>query len=130
METLYNRNKILPAEHSLKGNIVPDAKRSENFTSLPWRAQSDSLWGHLPYSSVLQKTEIKMVFAKTSLFPSRFQLLSSLNNPTSISLRKRWTASYKKSNKGAIINFHHFAKFLKNGMSESSYFKSLFNLRN
>jgi len=77
MEILYNRNKILPAEHSLKGNIVPDAKRSENFTSLPWRAQSDSLWGHLPYSSVLQKTEIKMVFAKTGLFPSAFQLLSS-----------------------------------------------------
>jgi hypothetical protein len=70
METLYNRNKILPAEHSLKGNIVPDAKRFENFTSLPWRAQSDSLWGHFPYSSVLQKTEIKMVFAKTGLFPS------------------------------------------------------------
>src|SRR4030065_780025 len=77
MEILYNRNKILPAEHSLKGNIVPDAKRSENFTSLPWGAQSDSLWGHLPYSSVLQKTEIKMVFAKTGLFPSAFQLLSS-----------------------------------------------------
>src|SRR4030043_948923 len=77
MEILYNRNKILPAEHSLKGNIVPDAKRSKNFTSLPWRAQSDSLWGHLPYSSVLQKTEIKMVFAKTGLFPSAFQLLSS-----------------------------------------------------
>src|SRR4030043_2280492 len=77
MEILYNRHNTLPAEHSLKGNIVPDAKRSENFTSLPWGAQSDSLWGHLPYSSVLQKTEIKMVFAKTGLFPSAFQLLSS-----------------------------------------------------
>src|SRR4030043_2079650 len=77
MEILYNRNKILPAEPSLKGNIVPDAKRIENFTYLPWRAQPDSLWGHLPYSSVLQKTEIKMVFAKTGFFPSAFQLLSS-----------------------------------------------------
>src|SRR3972149_1470289 len=77
METLYNLDKTPPAEHSLKRNIVPDAKRSENFTYLPWRAQSDSLWGHLPYSSVLQKTEIKMVFAKTGLFPSAFQLLSS-----------------------------------------------------
>src|SRR5208283_3361854 len=77
METLYNREKILPAEPSLKGNIVPDAKRPENFTSVPGRAQSDSLWGHLPYSSVLQKTENKMVFAKTGLFPSAFQLLSS-----------------------------------------------------
>src|SRR4030043_760467 len=77
METLYNCDKTSLAEHSLKGNIVPDAKRSENFTSLPWRAQPDSLRGHLPYSSVLQKTEIKMVFAKTGLFPSAFQLLSS-----------------------------------------------------
>src|SRR4030043_2191561 len=77
METLYNGKNLVLAEHSLKRNIVPDAKRSENFTSLPWRAQSDSLRGHLPYSSVLQKTEIKMVFAKTGLFPSAFQLLSS-----------------------------------------------------
>src|SRR4030065_1243796 len=77
METLYNLDKTPSAEHSLKVNIVPGAKRSENFTYLPWRAQSDSLWGHLPYSSVLQKTEIKMVFAKTGLFPSAFQLLSS-----------------------------------------------------
>jgi len=77
MKTLYNLDKTSPAEPSLKGNIVPDAKRSENFTYLPWRAQSDSLWGHLPYSSVLQKTEIKMVFAKTGSFPSAVQLLSS-----------------------------------------------------
>ena len=76
MKALYNRNKILPAEPSLKGNLVPDAKRSENFTSISWRAQSDALWGHLPYSSVLQKTENKMVFPKTGLFPSALQLLS------------------------------------------------------
>src|SRR4030067_1836404 len=77
MKITYNCDKSSLAEHSLKRNIVPDAKRTENFTSLPWRAQSDSLWGHLPYSSVLQKTEVKMVFAKTGLFPSAFQLLSS-----------------------------------------------------
>jgi len=71
METLYNLDKTPPAEPSLIGNIVPDAKRSENFTSLPWRAQPDSLWRHLPDSSVLQKTEIKMVFAKTGSFPQR-----------------------------------------------------------
>jgi len=73
----YNIDKTVPAEPSLKGNIVPNAKRSENFTSIPWRAQSDSLWGHLPYSSVLQKTEDKMVFAKTGVYFAMFQLLSS-----------------------------------------------------
>src|SRR4030043_1018912 len=77
MKITYNCDKSFLAEPSLKGNIVPDAKRIENFTYLPWRAQPDSLWGHLPYSSVLQKTEIKMVFAKTDFFPSAFQLLSS-----------------------------------------------------
>src|SRR4030043_2288347 len=77
MEILYNGKNLVLAEHSLKRNIVPDAKRSENFTCLPWGAQSDSLWGHLPDSSVLQKTQIKMVFAKTGLFPPAFQLLSS-----------------------------------------------------
>src|SRR4030042_2867655 len=76
MKMGYNIDKTVPAEPSLKGNIVPDAKRSENFTCLPWGAQSDSLWGHLPDSSVLQKTENKMVFAKTGFFPSAFQLLS------------------------------------------------------
>src|SRR4030065_174870 len=60
METLYNLDKTPSAEPSLKGNIVPDAKRPENFTSLPWRAQSDSLWGHLPYSSVHRFKEISL----------------------------------------------------------------------
>ena len=71
----YNIDKTVPAEPSLKGNIVPDAKRSENFTSIPWRAQSDSLWGHLPYSSVLQKTENKMVFAKKDTIRTEFLVL-------------------------------------------------------
>src|SRR3989304_2240089 len=77
MKIAYNCDKTSLAEHSLKGNIVPDAKRTENFTSLPWRAQPDSLRRNLSYSSVLQKAEIKMVFAKTGLFSPTFQLLSS-----------------------------------------------------
>jgi hypothetical protein len=57
MKTLYNLDKTSPAEPSLKGNIVPDAKSCENFTSLPWGAQPDLLCGHLPFSSVLEKTK-------------------------------------------------------------------------
>ena len=64
MEIKYYIDKTSPAEHSLKRNIVPDAKRTENFTSLPWRTQSASFWRHLPYSSILQKAENKFVFAK------------------------------------------------------------------
>jgi hypothetical protein len=61
---LYNIDKFALAEHSLKRKFGPDAKRIKNFASLPWRAQPDSLWGHLPHSSVLQETEIEMVFTK------------------------------------------------------------------
>ena len=64
METRYNFNKTSPAEPSLKGNIVPDAKRSNQFTSLPWKAQSDSLCGHLTYSVVHIKKGNKFAFAK------------------------------------------------------------------
>jgi hypothetical protein len=64
MKALHNRNKILPAEPSLKRNIVPDAKRSENFSSLPWKAYSDSLCGHFTYSLVQLKKENKFAFAK------------------------------------------------------------------
>jgi hypothetical protein len=60
MEPAYNIKNIAPAEPSLKRNIVPHAKRVENFAPLPWRAQPDSLWRHLPDSSVLQETEIEM----------------------------------------------------------------------
>ena len=77
METLYNRDKIPPAEPSLKGNIVPDAKRTENFTPLPWRTLPDLLCGDLSCSSSLQRTAIKIVFAKTGLYFAMFQLLSS-----------------------------------------------------
>ena len=129
METLYNLDKTPSAEPSLKRNIVPDAKRSENFTSLPRRAQPDSLWEYLRYSSVLQKTEIKMVFAKTSSFPSAFQLLPYLNTPMNMHPKERWIIPSKISKSGAIINFHHFAKFFKMGHQNLKYFKGVFNLR-
>lgn len=122
MKTLYDLDKTSSAEPSLKGNIVPDAKRCENFTSLPWRAQSDSLWGHLPYSSVFQKTEIEMVFAKTGSFPSVILLLPYLNNPMNMHPKERWIISSKISKNGTIINFHHFATFFKNRTSETSVF--------
>jgi len=77
METLYNRKKILPAEPSLKGNIVPDAKRTENFTSLPGKTLPDLLYGDPSCSSFLQTTAIKMLFAKMALHFAMFQLLSS-----------------------------------------------------
>jgi hypothetical protein len=64
METLYNLDKTPSAEPSLKRNIVPDAKRSENFTSFLWRAQSDSLCGHLIYSLVRLVKGNKFAFAK------------------------------------------------------------------
>jgi hypothetical protein len=67
MKTLYNLDKSPSAEPSLKRNIVPDTKRFQNFTSLPWRAQSDSLWERLPDSSAFQKPENKFIFAKKVL---------------------------------------------------------------
>ena len=70
----YYIDKTFPAEPPRKGNIVPDAKRSENFTSILLRAKSNSLWGHLPYPPVLKKTENRMVFIKTGGFLSAFQL--------------------------------------------------------
>jgi len=74
METAYNIENTSLAEHSLKRNIVPHAKRIENFAPLPWRAQPDSLWRHLPYSSVLQETETEMAFAKKCFLPPTFHL--------------------------------------------------------
>ncbi len=64
MGTLYNLDKTPSAEPSLKRNIVPDAKRSKNFTSIPWRVQSDSLCGHFTYLLVQLKKENKFAFAK------------------------------------------------------------------
>ena len=64
MKAAYNSEKISLAEPSLKGNIVPDAKRPKNFTYLPWGAQPDSLCGYLTYSLVQLKKENKIAFAK------------------------------------------------------------------
>jgi len=51
---------------------VPDAKRTENLTSLPWRAQPDSLWGHLTYSLVQLKKENKLHLLKSSFINFQF----------------------------------------------------------
>ena len=76
MKTIYNiSNKTALAEPSLKRNIVPDAKRNQNFTHFRGRAQSHSLWRYLSHSSVLQKVETEVAFAKKG--SSTFQTLSS-----------------------------------------------------
>jgi len=122
MKTAYDSEKISLAEPSLKGNIVPDAKRPDNFTSLSWRAQPDSVWGHLLYSLVLQQTGTEIVFAKTCLFSSMFQLFSS-RIIQRVYLQKDSGSYHPKWQKGeAIINFHHFAKFLNSGMPEFPVF--------
>ena len=64
MKMGYNIDNTVPAEPSLKGNIVPDGKKADIFSSLPWRVQSDSLCGHLTYSLVQLKKENKFAFAK------------------------------------------------------------------
>jgi len=68
MESLYNFDKTLSAEPSLKRNIVPNAQGSKDFASISWRAQPDSLWGIFLNHHFFKK-EIKMVFAKNK-FPS------------------------------------------------------------
>jgi len=63
MEKPYNLDKTPSAEPSLKRDILPNSKRSKQFTFLPWRAQSDSLCGHFAFSSVQLKKENKFAFA-------------------------------------------------------------------
>jgi len=76
MKTMYNiDNKTTLAEPYLKGSIVQYAKRNQNSTHLRRRAQSHSLWRNLSYSSVLQKAETEVAFAKKG--SSTFQSLSS-----------------------------------------------------
>lgn len=76
MKTTYNiSGKIVLAEPYLKSSIVPDAKRNQNFAFIFGRPQLDSLWWNLFYSSVLQKAEIEVAFAKRVTFhqrPSRY----------------------------------------------------------
>lgn len=50
---------------------MPNAKRNQNFTPLRGRTQSHSLWRVLSYSSVLQKAETEVVFAKKVAFHQR-----------------------------------------------------------
>jgi len=98
MKTAYNGKNLLLAEHSLKRNIVPNAKRIENFTPLSWRAQPDSLLRNLPNSSVLQKTEIEMAFAKTGSLLSAFNLFSSRGfNSCHHLCPNRWYSSPKQN---------------------------------
>ncbi|MFH0796441.1 MAG: hypothetical protein V2A65_05210, partial [Candidatus Omnitrophota bacterium] len=72
MKIAYNiGNKISLAEPSLKGNIVPDAQRNQNFAHIGGSPQSDSLWRYLFYSSILQETETQVAFAEKGSFSSR-----------------------------------------------------------
>jgi len=78
MKITYNvSNKTALAEPSPIGNIVPNAKRNQNFAPFCGRTQPNPLWRNLSYSSVLQKVENKMAFAEKGSFPSAFQSLSS-----------------------------------------------------
>ena len=76
MKITYNvGNKTALTEPVLIVRFVPDAKRNQNFTHLCGRVQSHSLWRNLSYSSVLQKAETEVAFAKKG--SSTFQSLSS-----------------------------------------------------
>ena len=78
MKPTYNvGNKTALAEPGLIVLFVPNAKRNQNFTPLRGRTQSHSLWRNLSYSSVLQKAETEVAFAKKGCFSSAFQPLSS-----------------------------------------------------
>ena len=78
MESAYNIDgKTFTAEPVLIVRFVPNAKRTQNFTHIPGRAQPDSLRGHLSYSSVLQKAPIEVAFAKLCKIPSTLQPLPS-----------------------------------------------------
>jgi hypothetical protein len=67
MKIAHNCGKTSLAEPSLKRNIVPDAKKTEHFTPLPWRTHPILLCGDLSCSSFLQNRAIKMLFVKTGL---------------------------------------------------------------
>ena len=71
MKIAYNiSDKTLLAEPVLIVRFVPDAQRNQNFAHISGSPQSDSLWRYLFYSSVLQKTQIKMAFAEKGSFSS------------------------------------------------------------
>jgi len=64
METLYNLDKTLSAELSLKGNIMPDHKNTEKFMAPPWKPQLNPLCRS--YHPLLRLKDFggKSVFAK------------------------------------------------------------------
>ena len=100
-------------------------KMSENFTSLPWRAQSDSVWGHLPDSSVLKKPDIKMAFAKNSFLPSTFNLFLPPGFSSCYHLwpaKKRWITLLRISERWIRYDFRPFAKNFRNKKTESPVF--------
>ena len=98
MKTVHNvSNKTALAEPYLKSNIVPDAKRNQNFTYLYWRTQCHSLWRDLSCSSVLQEAETQMAFAEKGSFSSTFQPLSSRRiNPGHHLCFDCWYSSFKQ----------------------------------
>jgi len=122
METVYNVENIALAEPSLKRNIVPNAKRIENFAPLAWRAQPDSLWRHLPDSSVLQETEIEMALAKKCSLPSAFNLFSPRGFSSCYHLwpaKKRRITLLRISERWIRYDFRPFAKNFRNKKTES-----------
>ena len=78
MKIAYNiSDKTLLAEPVLIVRFVPDAQRNQNFAHIGGSPQSDSLWGYLFYSSVLQEATTQMAFAEKGPFSSTFQSLPS-----------------------------------------------------
>ena len=124
MEIAYNIKNTALAEPSLKRNIVPTAKKIEIFAPFPWRTQPDSLWGHLPYPSVLQETEIEMAFVKKDFISTVFLVLPArltrtdhrniLKLPYSISPNKRWITLFRISKSWSHRNFNAFEKQFSN----------------
>lgn len=99
MKVTYNiSNKTALAEPYLKSSIVPNAKRNQNSTHLRGRTPSHSLWRDLSYSSVLQKAETEVAFAKKGCFPSTFQPLSSSRiNPSYHLCSDCWHSSVEQN---------------------------------
>jgi len=64
METHNNSDKTYPAEPSLKGNIVPDAKNTKKLMALPWRLQLKPFCGSQHLLLSLKEFGVKLVFAK------------------------------------------------------------------
>ena len=78
MKTVYNiSDRIFSSEPYPRVNFVKYAERNSNFTHICGRTQSHSIWRNLSCSSVLQKTESKVAFAKLCKISLLPQTLSS-----------------------------------------------------